>query len=121
MSYDGGIFSGLYSMDSNQNVPEPYPIGTAVSVPDPDGPTSGYVLATPSAPLESADPQYTIQLTTGDIKSIPLSVMDQLVSDPSSSQAQVTLPSWIQYDAKVRFTISRLTHQGPLHLSPTNS
>ena len=107
-------------MDSNQNVPEPYPIVTTVITSGPTGSSTGYVLAVPSAQSASNDPLYTIQLISGETTSVTLSVMDKLVTDQSSHQAKLTLPSWIQHDAKVRLTLSRLTRQGRLILSPDN-
>ena len=106
LSYDGGILSGLFSMDSQQNVPEPYPIGTAVTISAPEGQSPGYILAVPSAKSTPGDPPYTIQLISGYTTSVPLSVMEKLFTDQSSPPAQLTLPSWLQHDAKVRPTLS---------------
>ena len=116
LTYDGGIYSGLLSLDSTQNLPEPYPIGTAVSVPGADKPSPGYVISVPSFAPNTSDPPYTIQLVSGGTTSIPLSIMDTITSEPSNTSA-LRLPSWIQHDAKVRFTQSRVTHQGRLHLT----
>ena len=92
LSYDGGIFSGLLSLDSHQNVPEPFSIGTAVSVPGQDHPSPGYVLAVPLIQHSSSDPSYTIQLQSGGTTSIPLSAMDIIVQDTTKAP-KIQLPS----------------------------
>ena len=112
LDYDGGIFSGLYSLDCNQNVPEPYPLGTAVQIPSPTGPTPGYVLAVPSN-NSTEETFYTIQLLSGQTTTVPSSAMSKLV-DPHKTTVNVTLPPWIHSDAKVQLTLGRITHQGRL-------
>ena len=74
------------------------------------GTANGYVIAVPASSTDTPDPIYTIKLLSGDTTSVPT----------STSNLQIHLPSWLQHDAKVRFTISRLTHQGRLCLSPPN-
>ena len=119
LQYDGGMFSGLYLIDSRQNTAEHYPIGTSVTIPSDTGPTEGYVLAVPrtSQPHDSlhSDPMYTVQLVTGATTLIPSSAMDKIVRS-RSPKASLTLPSWIHDSAKVRYTMGRTTHQGRLHL-----
>ena len=58
------LFSGLFSLDTHQNVPEHYPIGIVVTISIPDGSSPGYVLAVPIAHTDCADAIYTIQLVS---------------------------------------------------------
>ena len=55
LTYDGGIFSDLLSMDTNKNIPEPYPIGTTVTTSSTTGFSTGYILAVPAAQPASND------------------------------------------------------------------
>ena len=122
LSYDGGMFSGLYSLDAKQNVPEYYPIGTAVIVPSNTGNSKGYVIAVPdnqSSKNLHSDPCYTIQLLTGTTTMVPASAMEDVI-DRSSDTVQINLPSWLRHDAKVRYTVGTVTHQGRLHLGSQN-
>lgn len=92
LPYIGEIFSGVLSLDSTQNIPEPYPIGTAVIMPSPQGSSKGYVLAVPSTQPATFNPVYTIQLVPGDTTLVPLSIMDTNVQD-SSTVTKLYLPS----------------------------
>ncbi len=58
LKYDGGMFSGLYSTDSNQNIPENYPIGSSVTITTNTHKSKGYVLAVPSSTISDEDPLY---------------------------------------------------------------
>ena len=118
LKYDGGMFSGLYSTDSRQNVPEPFPIGTAVTIPTNTNNAPGYVLAVPSNTNPNMDSMYTIQLLNGTTTTIPESAMSNIVNK-QSPDIQITLPPWFKHDAKVRYTLGRVTHQGRLHLQST--
>ena len=124
LQYDGGMFSGLYSLDSRQNVPEFYPIGTAVKVPSNTGSSDGYVIAIPtddpSSQSMDSDPLYSIQLIQGGITMIPSSAMDKVI-DRSKDSIDIQLPQWIHQDSKVRYTVNRTTHQGRLHLGSKNT
>ena len=122
ITYDGGMFCNLYSVDSRQNTPEHYPIGTAVSIPSNTGHTAGYVLSVPASesPHDDSDPNYTIQLLTGGTTFVPSSAMEAII-DRTKDTATISLPSWIQNDHKVRYTVGRTTHQGRLHLGAGNS
>ncbi len=76
LTYDGGIYSGLFSTDSRQNVPEFHPIGTVVKVPVDNVSTLGYVIAvsTTTCDTDSTTQLYTIKLqdrTTTTISGIP--------------------------------------------------
>ena len=75
ITYDGGMFCNLYLLNSRQNTPEHYPIGTAVMVPSNTGWTNGYVLAVPAPSNPSTcnddDPTYTIQLLNGGTTVVP--------------------------------------------------
>ena len=122
LPYDGRMFTGLYSIDSKQNVPEPYPIGTAVSIASNTGPSKGYIFAIPSntSPNIDEDPLYTIKLLDGNTTSVPASAMEHFI-DKTSTSIQITLPSWLRHDAKVRYTVGKITHQGRLHLGSKNT
>ena len=120
LPYDGWIYSGLFSLDTQQNIPEPYTIGTAVKISNLTDSSSGYVLAVPSTQSDFKDSIYTMQLASGETTSVPRSIMDTIVVDQSSTKIQSILPSWLHQDAKVRLTLSRMTYQGRLHLSLTN-
>ena len=87
LPFDGGIFSGLLSLDSTQNVPEPFPIGTAVSVPIAHSSSPGYVISVPASTPCTSDPTYTIQLVSGGTTTIPSSLMDSVTSDISAATA----------------------------------
>ena len=113
------MFSGLYSTDSRQNIPEPYPIGTAVTIPNQSTTSPCYVLAVPSNSSPTIDSMYTIQLLDGTTTTVPESSMSDLVKT-QSTDIKITLPPWMTHDAKVRYTVGRVTHQGRLHLNPDN-
>ena len=99
--YDGGMFSGLYSIDSKQKIPEYFPIGTSVSIPSNTTTSKGYVLAVPNRINNSTDdPLYTIQLTDGRTTTVPESAMPHIL-DKSTSSIQITLPPWMRHDSKV--------------------
>ena len=119
LKYDGGMFSGLYSTDSTQNIPENYPIGTLVMITTNTDKSKGYVLAVPSTTISENDPLYTIKLISGGTTTVPASVMPHIVNK-STDQIQLILPSWIQHDSKVRYTVGRVTHQGRLHIGKQN-
>ena len=124
LTYDGGMFTNLYSLDTHQNLPEHYPIGTAVQVPSNNGPTKGYVTSvtqtsTTSLAIDS-DPNYTIQLLTGTTTTVPSSVMKDIV-DEKHETLQLQLPSWIHDGSKVRYTIGCTTHHGRLHVGSGGS
>lgn len=123
ITYDGSMFCNIYSTDSRQNTPEHYPIGMAVPVPSKTGHTKGYVLTVPalSNTLSSLefDPAYTIRLLNGRTTMIPLSAMEK-VTDHSKDTATISLPTWLQNDSKVRYTLDCTTHQGRLHLGAGN-
>ena len=116
------MFCNLYSVDSRQNTPEHYPIGTAVSIPSNTGHTAGYVLSVPASDSlkDDPDPNYTIQLLKGGTTVVPSSAMDAII-DRTKDTATISLPSWIQNDHKVRYTVGHTTHQGRLHLGAGNS
>lgn len=110
LHYDGGMFSGLYSADSRQNIAEHYPIGTAVTIPSNAGSSKGYVLSVPHTPTSiHTDPTYTIQLINGGMITIPQSAMEHIINRTSTS-VQLTLPGWIADGSKVRYTVERTTH-----------
>ncbi len=95
LSYDGGMFSGLYSNDMKQNSPEHYPIGTAVQIPSNTGSLHGYILAVPTTSTSSTidtDPLYTIQYLKGGTTTVPASAMDSYINR-SPDPIQITLPS----------------------------
>ena len=122
LPYDGGMFSGLYSKDMKHTSPENYPIGTAVKIPSNTGSQHGYVLAVPTASTSSqidTDPLYTIKYLTGGTTTVPASAMDSYINR-SPDPVQITLPSWLRHDSKVRYTIGNITHQGRLHLGSQN-
>ena len=62
LTYNGGMFSGLYSSDSKQNIPENFPIGTAVTIPTSTSHSQGYVLAVPTNDSSDLGPLYTAVL-----------------------------------------------------------
>ena len=115
LKYDGGMFSGLYSTDSTQNLPEFFPIGTSVTITSNTTKTQGYVLAVPTNTTDDEDPLYTIQLLEGGTTTVPSSAMSHIVNK-QSQDIKITLPPWIHDDARVRYTLGRTTHQGRLHL-----
>ena len=119
LQYDGGMFSGLYSTDSAQNIPENYPIGTSVTITTNTDKSKGYVLAVPSHSISDDDPMYTIKLLDGGTTTVPASAMPHIINK-STDQIRINLPSWIQHDSKVRYTIGRVTHQGRLHIGTQN-
>ena len=101
LMYDGGMFSGLYSIDSKQQIPEYFPIGTSVSIPSNTTTSKGYVLAVPNRIDNSTDdPLYTIQLTDGRTTTVSESAMPHIL-DKSTSSIQITLPPWMYHDSKV--------------------
>ena len=101
LEYNGGIFSGLYSLDRNQNVPEHYPLGTAVQIPLNTGSKQGYVIAVPAANQSpDTDPYYSIQLLEGAVTTVPTSAMYVLV-DTTTTTVGLQLLTWIYQDAKV--------------------
>ncbi len=42
------------------------------------------------------------------------------IVNKSTTQIRLTLPSWIQHDSKVQYTVGRVTHQGRLHIGKQN-
>ena len=80
LTCEGGVLSDLYSIDSQKNSPEHY-----------------------------LDPLYTIQLIDGSTSMVPAFAMENII-DQSADSVQMTLPSWLQHDAKVRYTIDKVTH-----------
>ncbi len=119
LSYDGGMFSGLYLQDSLQNTPESYPIGTAVTLRTNTTTSKGYVLGIPSHNPADDDPLYTIKIINGDTTTVPASAMPHLI-DTKATTLALTLPSWLQHDSKVWYTLGRVTHQGRLHIGQQN-
>ena len=109
LKYDGGMFSGLYSNDSRQNLPEPYPIGIAVTIPSESTTSPGYVLAVPSNTDPAIDSMYTIQLLDSKTTIVPESSMPNLVKK-QSPDIKITLPPWMAHEAKVHYTVDRITH-----------
>ena len=122
LSYDGGMFTGLYSIDSKQNIPEHFPIGTAVSISSTTNPSHGYVVAVPiiNSHDHNTDPTYTIQLLNGDTTMVPASVLHHFI-DTTNDKIKISLPSWLRHDAKVRYTTDTITHQGRIQLTQNNS
>ena len=111
------MFSGLYSNDSRQKLPEPYPIGTAVTIPSNTTKPPCYLLAVPSNTDPNIDSMYTIQLLGDKTTTVPEPSIPSLVSR-QSPDIQIRLPPWLTHGAKVRYTLGRVTHQGRLHLRP---
>ena len=95
ITYDGGMFCNLYSLDSRQNTPEHYPIGTAVTVPSNTSRTNRYVLAIPAPSNPSTcndnDPTYTTQLLIGGTTMVPSLAMEHVI-DHSKDVATISLP-----------------------------
>ena len=125
LHYDGGMFSGLYSVDSKEQSTEHYPIGTAVNVPSNTGSSQGYMLSVPSITQQTTssldtDPNYTIQLLNGHTTTVPQSAMDAIINRSSDTSVTISLPKWIHDGPKVRYTIGRTTHQGRLHFGKQN-
>ena len=110
------MFSGLYSLDSNQNVPEDFPIGIVVTVPSNTHNSPRYVLAVPTTNHKDTDPMYTIQLLDGKTTTVPASIMPNIVNQ-TAPDLKITMPPWIHHDSKIRYTLGRITHQGRLQLS----
>ena len=48
LQYNGGMFSGLYSIDSKHKISEYFPIGTSVTITSNTSKSKGYVLAVPN-------------------------------------------------------------------------
>ena len=115
LTYNGGIFSGLYSIDSQQNIPENFPIGTSVVIPSNTTQSPGYVISVPLATQDDHDPMYTIQLLNGSTTTVPASAMPEIVNK-KSTDVTITLLPCITHDSKVRYTFGRITHQGRLQL-----
>ena len=109
LTYDGGIFSGLYSLDQQQNVPEPYSLGTAVTIPLNTGSMPGYVLAVPASTSAPDSDPCTIQLLTGPTTTVPASRMHNVINT-TNLDITITLPPWIHNDAKVQLTLGRVPH-----------
>ena len=99
LSYNGGMFVGLYSEDCEKLIKEDFPIGTAVSIPSNTGSKLGFVSAVPAI-TSINDPLYTISLTDGTTTTVPRSLMSQFV-DTKRTSVDITLPTWIQNNAKV--------------------
>ncbi len=120
IQYDGRIFSGLYSTDSEQIISESYPIGTSITVVTNTHRSKGYVLPVPSHSSNDDDPMYTIQLLNGGTTTVPASAMSRIINK-ATYNIKLILPSWIRHEANVCYTLGRITHQGRLHIGSKNS
>ena len=93
ITYYGGMFSGLYSIDSKQQIPEYFPIGTSVKIPSNTSTSKGYILAVPNFATDCTDdPLYTIQLINGGTTTVPESAMPHILNT-STNTVTISLPS----------------------------
>ena len=111
LQYNGGIFQGLLSVDSTSHSTTTYPLGTPVAIPTSTNTQKGYINSIPSDAESNQDTFYTVQLSNGQTTTIPSTTIDDFISHDTAHN-HITLPSWMYHDAKVRYTIGRITYQG---------
>ena len=100
-------------MDSTSHSSTTYPLDTAVHIPNQDVIQKGYINSIPIDIDSDKTSYYTDQLQDGESTTIPADVIDSFIPQQPTKQ-DITLPSWIYNDTKVRLTIGQITHQGRL-------
>jgi hypothetical protein len=116
LSYDGGIFVGLYDHRPISAGVEPYPEGTPVvlSVLSPGSQDvvqmRGSVISVPlltlgdQLPISDWDsPPYVICLVDGSIHCISYDLVEDIVISPISSSLTISFPSWMGSNQKVMY------------------
>jgi hypothetical protein len=116
LSYDGGIFVGLYDHSPISAGVEPYLEGTPVVLSVPCSGSQevvqmrGSVNSVPlltlgdQLPISDRDsPPYVIHLVDGSIHRIPYDLMEDIVVSPTSSSPTISFPSWMGNNQKVMY------------------
>jgi hypothetical protein len=129
LTYDGGIFIGLYDNSPTSHGVEPYPEGTSVLVNN----VRGHVISVPTPALDRHIPDsdattfYVIRLVTnaGDdannIVRIAPTDMPGIIPPPAPWDTPLSVPSWIGSEKKVTFLHEGEYHKGYLAFDNPNS
>jgi hypothetical protein len=115
LKYDGGIFLGLYNIQSKNNHIEPFPEGTTVSFPlntlgNHTVQMRGTVVSVPIPPSDSqlplsdiTAPPYTIRLVDGSIHTVSPDFLETIVVANPITNNKISFPSCLGYLQKVMY------------------
>jgi hypothetical protein len=133
LTYEGGLFIGLYDHSPASQGVEPYPEGTSVMIDN----VRGTVILVPSPALDRQIPDsddlssYVIQLVActnmdangdaTDIVRISATQMPFIIPAPSPWDTSLSAPSWIGKEKKVTYFHAGEYHKGFLDFTDSNT
>ena len=118
LHYDGAMFFGLYSAQTNQTTAEQYPPGTKIQYTKPDSNTvDGFVIAVPDLKFSDDSATDTVKLEDGTTEAIPASLLPKLACIDTDQKVTQTnpFPPWITHGGKCTMEYNNAQLTGIFH------